>query len=452
MESVTREFLLRESRVGPRETLILAVSGGVDSVVLAHLLSKWADTLPIRLVIAHAHHGLRPEADGDAEFVGQLAARLRLPYRFGKLLVAAEAQETGESLEMAGRRLRHAFLAEVAHSEAAKTVALAHHSDDQAELVLLRLLRGSGGSGLGGMAPRNRSSADSSITLIRPLLDFKKSELIDYAQQVGLSWREDSSNSDPNFLRNRIRYQLLPFLEREYQPGLRQILGRTASIIGVEADYAERQARRWLKSNSGHRFDRLHVAIQRAVLRQQAWKLGCDLDFSTLERLRHTLKPVTIPGGQLWTRTASGRIKEWHPPGSHGTAEMTMDIGGNSGTGRLGDLRISWTRHSAVTSFDLKNPPPGTTWLDADRVGPVVRVRHWQAGDRFHPLGMPKPGRLQNIFVNQKVPVTARRSLGVAETSGGGIFWVETLPPGEPFKVTRSTRDILEWRWQRLPN
>ncbi len=452
LAAATLGFLRDESRVRPGDRLIIAVSGGVDSVVLAHLFSRSLQVLQVELILAHAHHGLRPEADDDAEFVGRIAATLGLPLRVGRLPVTAEAQETGESLEMAGRRLRHAFLAEVANSEGARVVALAHHADDQAELILLRLLRGSGGDGLGGMPPQGASFVDPSITLIRPLLGFSKDELIAYAREAGLSWREDSSNGDSRFLRNRIRNHLLPLLEREYQPRLRQVLNRTATIIGAEADWAEQVARRWLESDSSKCFDKEHVAIQRAVLRLQAWELGVDLDFDTLERLRTTRKPVTVAGGKVWIRTEEGQLQACHSRDPFGEDEMTIDIRKSLGLNRFGDMELSCAYRPAPLTIDLKSPPPGVTWLDAERVGQLVRIRYWQPGDRFHPLGMPKPALLQNIFVNRKVPASVRRSLGVAETSAGEIFWVETLPPAEPFKVAESTREILEWRCLRSAN
>ena len=432
--------------------MVIGLSGGVDSVVLAHLFSALVPIVPMQLVLAHAHHGLRPEADADAEFAARFAAGLGLPLRVERLPVTAEAKKSADSLEMAGRRLRHTFLAAVAKSAGANVVALAHHADDQAELVLLRLLRGSGSDGLGGMEPCGASFVDPSITLIRPLLGFSKDELVAYARQAGLEWREDSSNGDSQFLRNRIRNQLLPLLERDYQPRLRQILNRTAQIAGAEADWVEQMARNWLESEDSGEFEKQPIALQRTVLRLQAWKLGVDLDFAAFERLRQSRKPVTVRGGRIWKRTEAGRLESSELLHPHPIEDRLLNLNNREEKYHFGEMQISWTHRSAPLAASLNAPPAGVTWLDAERVGPEVRLRHWQPGDRFHPLGMPKPARLQNIFVNRKVPAKLRRALGVAETPGGEIFWVETLPPAESFKVTESTREILEWRCARHAN
>ncbi len=452
LAAMTREFV-RSQRLIPRGgRAIVAVSGGVDSVVLLEVLYQVGSALGFELIVAHVHHGLRPEADLEEEFVHQLARERHLKFRSSRIAVAHEASKTGESLEMAGHRLRHAFLAMIALEQEATLVALAHHADDQAELVLLRLLRGAGGDGIGGMRFLDRSPSDARVALFRPFLEVKKGEIIHFAQEQGLEWREDASNGCREILRNRIRHELLPGLERDYQPGIRGTLARAAAITAAESELTAKLGRDWLKSPGRRRFEGLHVAIQRAVVRQQAWSLGLDLDFEAIERLRSTVTPVSVGRGVDLIRSKSGRLEHWHPLPGNEESETSVDWGSNPGTISWGGARMDWSIRAWPKGAELPELAGGEQWFDADRVGPTARLRHWRPGDRFQSLGLGQAARLQNLFVNRKVPAGHRRGLVVAETAGGEIFWVESLPPGEPFKVTSATRRILEWKCHRPTN
>ena len=171
--------------------------------------------------MAHFNHRLRGRAsDADEAFVCKTAEAMKLPFIMAGADVKKFARESKLSIEMAARKLRHEFFAKAAHSHKIKTIALAHHADDQVELFFLRLLRGAGGSGLAGMKWRSPSPADKTISLVRPLLDFSKAELEQYARENKIRYREDATNLSPDFLRNRIRHELLPLLRRHYQPAL----------------------------------------------------------------------------------------------------------------------------------------------------------------------------------------------------------------------------------------
>ena len=233
------------SRPGLRRVLV-AVSGGVDSVVLLRSLESLAGDLGLELAAAHFNHRLRgTAADADQAFVRTLADELRIPCFEGAARVRAEATASRESLEMTGRRLRHSFLAATARKWNADGIALAHHADDQAELFLIRLLRGAGGAGLAGMRWRSPSPSDPGVPLVRPLLNLSKTELETEAATEAWPFREDETNRDPSILRNRIRHELLPLLEEGFQPGIRTVLNRTADLVGDEATFVEETAVRW---------------------------------------------------------------------------------------------------------------------------------------------------------------------------------------------------------------
>jgi tRNA(Ile)-lysidine synthase len=209
-------------------TIVVGLSGGADSVALLDALASLRRRRGFRVVAAHLDHGLRPGSREDAAFCAALCKALDVPLRTGTAAVRARAAREKGGLEQAARRERYAFLRAVRDEEKAGAVAVAHTRDDQAETLLLRLLRGAGATGLAGMRPR---SGD----LLRPLLDVSRAEILAHLRERGLAWREDPSNADVGLRRNRVRHELLPYLEERFNPGIRAALARTASLLADEA-------------------------------------------------------------------------------------------------------------------------------------------------------------------------------------------------------------------------
>jgi tRNA(Ile)-lysidine synthase len=217
------------------ETLVVGLSGGADSVALVDALASLRRRRGFRLVAAHLDHRLRPGSAEEAAFCAVLCAQLDVPLRTGTADVRARAAHERGGLEQAARRERYAFLRRVKGEEAAAAVAVAHTRDDQAETLLLRLLRGAGATGLGGMRAR---SGD----VVRPLLDVSRPEVLAHLRERGLTWREDPSNADLAHRRNRVRHELIPYLEERFNPGIRAALARTAALLADEAAHVRAEA------------------------------------------------------------------------------------------------------------------------------------------------------------------------------------------------------------------
>ncbi len=433
-----------------RGPLVVAVSGGLDSVALVHVLARLGAALGAKLTIAHANHGLRPEADREARFVADLAGQLHLPFMTERLPVRAESAQSRESVEMTARRLRHAFLARAANEFGAGRIALAHHAGDQAELFLLRLLRGAGGSGLGGMEPCSPSPADGRLELIRPLLGAAKELIRDYAGAFHLAHCEDASNADLSIPRNRIRHELLPLLRRSYSSGIDSILLRTAQLLGADADFVRDRARRWLAAGRRSAFARQPVAVQRAIVREQLWSLGHEADFDLVERLRLHPGQRSV-GPERGVRLRDGKLEDvsagqlqFHPE------EQTESIRNKRGKAEMGSVSLSWSRQPTPGVVPSRSVA-GQEVFDAATLGTEIVLRHWRRGDRFRSLGSSRPTKLQDQLVNRKVPAGIRRQLIVATTRDGEIFWVEGLPPGDRFKVTAETSATWVLTWKRRP-
>jgi tRNA(Ile)-lysidine synthase len=426
--------------------ILVAVSGGVDSMVLLHVLHRLAPARGWRLAVAHFNHQLRGRSsDADERLVRDTARRLGLPFEAGRADVRARARAKKLSVEMAARELRHDFLARAARRRKLGAVALAHHADDQVELFFLRLLRGSAG-GLAGMKWISPSPAHAALRLVRPLLEVAKADLNQYARENKIAFREDASNRSPDFLRNRIRAELLPLLRGQYQPALDRTVLRTMEIVGAEAELAGELARAARKP-----FARLPVAVQRRRLQRQLDEQGVAVDFDLVEQLRiEAGREVTVgPNLQVW-RDAAGTVQSRRGPAPEppqfqaGARKVELK---KSGLADFGGRHFTW-EIGAQVRFRRPVPAAGREWFDADRVGGRVVLRHWRAGDRFQPIGMQSSVKLQDLFVNQKVPRAERHRRVVAATAAGVVFWVEGLRLGEAFKLRPQTRRRLRWEWR----
>lgn len=448
IESVKRDVL--ERRFLKRgQTVVVAVSGGVDSMVLLHVLHALASGHGLKLVVAHFNHRLRGRSsDADERFVRATAKRkgVRIVCRRGD--VRGVAERTGVSIEMAARRLRHEFLVRTARLVGAKTLALGHHADDQVEWFFVKLLRGSGGA---PMRWSGTSPADSKFVLVRPLLGRTREEIGTFAKAEGIRYREDASNASAEFLRNRVRHELIPLLEKSYQPALRKVVLREIEITAAESDLVRQLAAEWRRHPKG-RFDALPVAVQRRVLLSALEEQGLPVTFENLEALRRAPgRSVSIASAQVVHDGHGGISRVMPTADSEGRSALIADeieFRSQGAAGEFDGLKWRWRLETRRAGRPLRFLP-GTELFDTDRLGARVQLRHWLPGDRFQPIGMRTAVKLQDLFTNAKVPRAERHQRVVAVTEAGEIWWVEGLRIGEHFKVSPETRRMLRWSWSR---
>jgi tRNA(Ile)-lysidine synthase len=427
--------------------VLVAVSGGVDSMVLLHALAAGQGG---RLVVAHFNHQLRGAAsEGDARFVERAARRLGLECVVEAGDVRGLARARGWSVEMAARELRHEFLARTAKRLGLGVVALAHHADDQVEFFFLRLLRGAGG-GLAGMKWRSPSPADKSVMLIRPLLDQPKAALAAFARAKKIRFREDGSNASVDILRNRVRRELLPLLRRRYAPGSERAVLRAMEIVGDEAAFVQAVACGWLRQRRRGPFAELPVAVQRQCVRLELARLGVAAEFELVERLR--LQPDSRHSWQdawLVRDAATACVTVLRAADMEvDSSELHLELRAARGEAKFAGVEVKWRIRPRAARAPIR-PARNCERFDADAVGPRVVLRHWRPGDRFQPSGMVRPVKLQDLFTNAKIPARERRRRLVAEAADGRVFWVEGLRIAEPFKLGATTRMELVWRWRR---
>ena len=446
------------------QAVLVAVSGGLDSMALLHVLCALSKRHRWKFTVAHFNHQLRGRSsDADERLVRKTAASLKLPFIADRVNVQEFAEKSKLSIEMAARKLRHEFFVRVARERKISVVALAHHADDQVELFFLRALRGAGGEGLAGMKWRSPSPVNGKIVLVRPLLNAPKAELHDFARENRIHFREDATNARLDLPRNRVRNELLPLLRRRYQPALTRTILRLMDIVGADADFVTEAARRWLKEMGRDgppgrprtprrgvpTFGKLPVAVQRRILQLQLAELGVRADFELVERLRCSPGVfISVSLNFSVTRDMSGKVKlRAPPPAGFKVNELMVNLAGSTGQVNFGGVQLRWDFKDAKKPVS-SGKRAGCEFFDADKVGGQITLRHWRAGDRFQPIGLKSAVKLQDLFTNQKIPRARRHGLIIAETAKGKIFWVQNLRMAEQFKLTPETKRRLVWHWR----
>lgn len=430
------------------DRILVAVSGGLDSMALLHALHQLAHEHTWKLTVAHFNHQLRSRAsDADEKLVRNVAKTMRLKFVAGSADVKAHATRTGKSIEMAARELRHAFLARAARKLKIKTIVTAHHADDQVELFFLRLLRGASTEGLAGMRWRSASPAVKTVQLARPLLNISRQEMETFARANRIAWREDKTNVSTDFLRNRIRRELLPLLEKNYQPGLRKNILRLTELLRAETEVVAHATNEALSTKQN--FNNLPVAIQRRLLQQQLFQFRLSPDFATIETLR--LKADEVIELNPTTRVARdqrGRLRLVDKfTAQFSPANRTVKLKASITTVDFENCQLTFQiTGRAGTKL---NPRPTCESFDADKIGRVITLRNWQPGDRYQPIGSESSRKLQDMFVDLKVPKNERHSRIVATTAHGEILWIEGLRISEKFKLTAETKRRLVLKWSR---
>jgi len=458
-------FIREHQLISAGKPLVVAVSGGPDSVCLFHILFGLQQELGVKLHVAHLNHRLRgAEAEADARYVAGLARRLAIPATIEQRDVKAYQAEHRLSLEEAAREVRYTFLAEVASAVGTDRVAVGHTVDDHIETILMHLIRGTGSRGLRGLQPKiGWQISGATLTIVRPLLSVSRQETEGYCQLHQLSPRIDSSNLGLSPLRNRIRHQLLPLLEG-YNPRIAEALLRTAGIAGDDlafldgavAEVWDKIVQRQEKSITLDKKGLLELApaLKRHLLRNAIEGLVGnikDIEAHHIEEIMAILnKPAgkrkCLPGGLIFAveydryLLSSGEAGLSPLPALEGEFNLKIPgltrLPGGQVTAAILN-REQW----AAEEIDLTDGD-FTAGFDFAKTGDKLTVRTRRRGDRFQPLGMGQPKKLGEFMIDAKVPQAWRGKVPLV-CSPGQILWVVGYRIDERVKVTDSTRQVL---------
>lgn len=453
-----KRTISRYRMIAPNDKVLVAFSGGPDSTALLHLLLELRRDLPFDLVLAHFNHRLRAAADDDERFVRNVAARLGLPLVVKRRAVRTAARVHKLNLEEAARELRYDFLKTAAARMEATKIATGHNLNDQAETILIRLLRGTGRLGLAGIFPV------VDWIIIRPLIGISREEIEDYCRRKGLAVRRDETNRDRRLLRNKIRLSLIPYLEKHYEPRLTRKLGRLAMILGDDESALEHETREVYDGLTvraggrlqldGQRLSEISRGLARRVIRAFIAETKGDLrrisfdDVESVlglsdgqERMLPSQLVIRREGGFLFFTkerpAASPYAFVWD--GRHPLPIVPA--------GMILSGKIMKRARAVKPSFDDQS----RCFCDAEKIRFPLLVRSRRDGDRYRPLGAPGRKKLKEILRAKKIAAAERGALPVI-CSGNDIVWVPGLPVAEAFKITDRTKLVFRIEFPKTKN
>ena len=440
--------------------MVVALSGGPDSVALLHVLVSLKSIYRLDLHAAHLEHGLRGEdALDDLRFVESLCGRLGIPLTVKRVKMAELAASSSLSLEAVARKVRYAFLDEVLTATGAGRIATGHNANDQAETVLLKLLRGSGIAGLRGIRPAIEGR------IIRPLVEAKREEILLYLNEKGQDYRTDASNSEDAFDRNRVRRLLLPLIEQEFNPRIVDSLVRTASVFSLVGSYFDNEVASVAKACC--RFEDGRITVSLPVFRAVPQIVKLFTIYSLLRSLEGDDQVVSFD-----TLSAVANVADRSQSGSRvdigsGITAFkeydTLVIGRDVAQARAYEVALGIPGVTAIgeagCSFDLavfqERPDSadlyrsgGEAYFDFDKLALPLVARNWREGDRFVPFGLSGSKKVHDVFTDEKVPISERARTPIV-CDREDIIWVAGVRRAERARITDETRTILRIAYRK---
>lgn len=465
-----KQAIARYDLLEKGDKVLVAVSGGPDSVALLYALLEIRDEFNLDLSVAHLNHKLRGrESDEDQKFVKKLAQKLNLKFFSKSIDVKKEAKKKKLSLEEGARLVRYRYLEDLADRIEADKIALGHQADDQAETFLMRLLRGAGGLGLSGIPPKRGK-------IIRPLIEIKREEIEKFLKEKGESYRTDSSNLLPNYFRNKIRLLLLPLIKKKFNPKIVEVLNRTSSIISFQQQYVEKNSeeilrllcktKKMVRLRSPQkdkivldlkRFINYDISLKREMIRLCVKKLNedrfaspttgsTDLSFDSVERTLDLIqrkksgRKVKLTGN-MWAEVTGETLAIYIEKKKKQAYPISLP--GENYLRNLG-MRI---KSEVVPRFSLpekiKSKGEEVAFLDWEKLKEPFSLRSRRPKDKFKPLGMEGTKSIADFLIDMKVPRYERDEVMLL-TTRGKIAWIVGYRISDEFKVTDKTKKVLK--------
>lgn len=459
-----------EERLWTRgDTIVVGVSGGPDSVALLHTLHELAPRDDLTLIAAHVDHGFRGEESAlEAEQVRVMARELGIPCESTYIDLPAYIEETGMNAQSAAREKRYAYFREIAEKHRAARIAVAHHADDQAETVLMRIVRGTSPGGLSGIPIRR---AEKNVELIRPLLRMYKADILKFCENRGLRYSMDSSNEQRYYFRNTIRLDLLPALA-QYNPGITNALVRLSELAAQEDEWMEgetqaafgRHVRLYGDECQLNRvtLQGLHVALQRRLIKLILECVGPKLEHASFDIIETIRNAARNSAASTWSIDAGGGVRfvrEYDNLRFIGACPAAGSS--NSGTGSYAYIveeeasRIEVPEAGVWLSFNRLHPSQAKrpesrreAIFDADRLQYPLTLRNRRPGDRMKVLGLNGTKKVQDMFVDERIAPSRREKLPLLVDAAGTVLWIPEVRRSSEAQVTASTGRVLHIRME----
>jgi tRNA(Ile)-lysidine synthase len=450
-----------EDLIAPGDRVLVAVSGGIDSLALLYLLEQFSDEVGYKLFVAHLNHLARgAESDEDARFVEQEAHKLSLPFYIEQINVGKEKNDLKTSFQETARILRYQFLEKTLMSIKGDKIAVGHTADDQIETVLINFLRGAGLKGLSGMQKKRGC-------VIRPLLGCTRSELELFLKERNLSYRTDSSNNENKYLRNKIRHDLIPFLKTFNNDISRNLMG-LAEMAREEDDWVSGKTRELFdqlsevpsempgRSFKIFDFQKQHLAMKRRLVREALRQVKGDLRAISAFHIHQVIDLFERARvGSRLKLPGNVRVLCGYDAVKFFLADESCENEIASSEVKQKAIRLKVPGVTCLSGVQLHTgiigPSAGLlesvgetqAYLDFDKTGDCIQARFFQPGDHFVPLGMAGHKKLKSYFSDQKIPRNKRSSIPVLTNGAGDIIWIYGGQISDLFRITEETKKVL---------
>jgi len=456
-----------------QDSVLACVSGGPDSVALLNILSILSPRFNIKIGVAHLDHSLRgKDSDQDAKFVESLALKLDLPFHIQKRHVQKYAEKEKLSIEDAGRKARYDFFLNISEKMGYSRIATAHHAGDNAELILMNMLRGAGKSGLSGIPPIRGTGGKS---IIRPLIHLSKNEIHTFLSENGLHYVQDSTNHDTKYLRNRIRHNLIPEMKSSYNPKIVEALNRMGTIIQNEENWIEKivdsemkglisqENESAIRCAASHLMEKplpLRRRIVRSLIRQVKGDLK-QMTYDHIDSILHLIErdlsegQVHLPD-EILIEVSAGQVliskkkRIARPPKTNSQPEVVFSYNvskpdSSAKTILIKEIgkQIRFSETVITGPVDFSEMESNVAWIDMDRIEFPLTIRNIIPGDRFSPLGVAGTQKVKKFFINNKIRRSGRATCPIL-ISNDRIVWVGGFQIDNSAKVTSSTKKILK--------
>jgi tRNA(Ile)-lysidine synthase len=457
-------YVRKHDLLRPGDRVGVAVSGGADSVALLRVLLELRKELGVVLSVVHINHSLRSaESDADEQFVRDLSSDNDLPFFSARVDVKSFASEKKLSIETAARQLRYEYFEQLLRKREVNKIATGHTLDDQAETVLLKLVRGAGTRGLAGIypefhldyrptpKPRTSESERDQLTIVRPLLGSQRSQIEQYLSEIRRAWRDDSSNAELHYTRNKVRHEIIPALCKHLNPQTRQALGESAEIARAEQEFWDIEVQRQLprvwsrgEGSGSLRCDLLHsmpLALQRRLVRAAVESLGLNLEFGHVEQvlaLKEEGARTNLRDG--WTAMRQGQLLMFRKSSDAEPSffEYPLVVPGKVVVAEAG---LVLHASSADTGNNDDDPRYNPDHLLDIRFGGELVVRNWRAGDRFWPAHTKGPKKVKELLQDRHITGDKKKRWPLIAT-GDQVLWLRGFGVGSEFQSSNG-RGIL---------
>jgi len=436
------------------DNILIGVSGGADSIALLYVLLEIREEIDFNIFVAHVNHGVRgEEALEDEKYVEHTAKKLGLPYYLKRVNMDEYARTRKISSEEAGRELRYGFFREILSKIGGGKIAVAHNKNDQAETLLLRFFRGTGLDGLKGMDYRNGD-------IIRPILGIEREEIEKYLQDRDIEYKTDRTNLEPIYSRNRIRLEVLPYIQEYYNPNIVDTLWRTSRLMSIDDgfldEYSNKVYNKIVRKKDefsiildGKIFRRQHRSIQNRIIRNCIFELNGNLmgitmkhieDVITLFLERGTGKSVTLINNLVAKTSYDDFIIEKPNKKETKGSIHKLIINGSTYIDELGyEFK---TEVKPIDNMVIDNSDRYKKYFDFDKISGSIYVRNRRDGDKFVPFGMEGSKKVKDYFIDEKIPRDERDRIPII-ADDKNIIWIVGYRTSQLYRITENTKNVI---------